>query len=395
MPKAQTYSLQRIVKTREENSQSIRDKFDWDIPIQRGFVWNLDEKSLLIHSILQGYDIPPIQTQRVETENGYKLNVLDGKQRLSTITQFYCNEFKLSKKTEKVILDTGEEYEIAGKYFDELDKPLQDAFLSATIDIYEIEGLTEQQRDTLFYRYNQGKPLTKFELTKGKYHGPELDKIVSLSRLPFFKKIRFSKPDMKRMVDQQLIIQIMMLLDLDETDFTYKTIDKYTEKMTQEGISEEIYNKVAETANWLDEVFYVEEPEYKKFEAPKTKGRGRKPSKTKIEKEQKEVEKYNKKLRKEYEEKLKEKTLYLKKVHIPSLFIAAIKARELPIAKEDFYDWFDNFMSDNVENEPQEQKQLKAEYKEKSMSETTKKESVRIRKENMLKHMLNYFNVAQ
>lgn len=46
-----------------------------------------------------------------------------------------------------------------------------------------------------------------------------------------------------------------MLLDLDETDFTYKTIDKYTEKMTQEGISEEIYNKVAETANWLDEVF--------------------------------------------------------------------------------------------------------------------------------------------
>lgn len=49
----------------------------FDSAVQRGFVWDDERKSLLIHSMLEGYPIPPMYAAK-DTETKI-LSMLDGK----------------------------------------------------------------------------------------------------------------------------------------------------------------------------------------------------------------------------------------------------------------------------------------------------------------------------
>lgn len=65
-----------------------------EVPFQRKQIWKNDKASSLIESIIMNVPIPPLYF--AEEENGNWL-VLDGLQRLSSIKNFYDNEFSLSK----------------------------------------------------------------------------------------------------------------------------------------------------------------------------------------------------------------------------------------------------------------------------------------------------------
>ena len=52
-------------------------KIKFDNAVQRGLVWDDGKKSLLIDSILQGYEIPPMYAKKGE---GNVYDMLDGKQ---------------------------------------------------------------------------------------------------------------------------------------------------------------------------------------------------------------------------------------------------------------------------------------------------------------------------
>jgi uncharacterized protein with ParB-like and HNH nuclease domain len=73
--------------------------------LQRDFVWDIDQKRELIWSILIGRNIP-----RMAMINTYEevYQVIDGKQRLSTMLEFYKGKFSLK---------------IDGKYYLYLDLP--------------------------------------------------------------------------------------------------------------------------------------------------------------------------------------------------------------------------------------------------------------------------------
>lgn len=67
------------------------------VNLQRDFVWDLFQKQQLILSVLKGVRIPHIsliQSSPNENERIYK--VIDGKQRLSTLINFYRNEFPIN-----------------------------------------------------------------------------------------------------------------------------------------------------------------------------------------------------------------------------------------------------------------------------------------------------------
>lgn len=67
---------------------------DMNPSYQRGFVWNLEDKQKLIESIFQGVEIGKFALiRRPYQEEGPSFEILDGKQRLSTIIEFLQDRF--------------------------------------------------------------------------------------------------------------------------------------------------------------------------------------------------------------------------------------------------------------------------------------------------------------
>ena len=66
---------------------------------QRGYVWTLEDKQKLIRSIFNRADIGKFVFLEDETYREYRLEIVDGKQRLRAILDFYEGRFEFEGKT--------------------------------------------------------------------------------------------------------------------------------------------------------------------------------------------------------------------------------------------------------------------------------------------------------
>lgn len=126
--------------------------------VQRGLVWDEERKSYLIDSILQGYVVPPLYAKKGEDST---YDMLDGKQRSNAIIDFINGNFALTGMS-----DGMEEYE--GMTFDQLDEEDKDAILDFNLTVQYFDGISDEEVRELFFRLNNGKPLTNFEQVKAK-----------------------------------------------------------------------------------------------------------------------------------------------------------------------------------------------------------------------------------
>lgn len=132
----------------------------FDNAVQRGLVWDDKRKSLLIHSMLEGYPIPAMYAAKdTETKN---YSMLDGKQRSNAINDFLSGRFTLVDVPE-VTLEDGTEVDVNGKFFSGLDEEMQDILSNYSLTIYYFEDITDEQIAELFYRLNNGKALSQIE----------------------------------------------------------------------------------------------------------------------------------------------------------------------------------------------------------------------------------------
>lgn len=111
----------------EELSSRLRylsiQKIDYDvylptkgINLQRDFVWTIEQKRELIFSMLIGRHIPHFAVISTIDVNGGDdiLQIIDGKQRLSTMIGFYQNKFTIVlENNEYYFKDLPEEYQLA------------------------------------------------------------------------------------------------------------------------------------------------------------------------------------------------------------------------------------------------------------------------------------------
>lgn len=82
-----------------------RTPFDWDVflpsrgkNLQRDFVWNIDQKRALIDSIIVGRHIPHLAVINIIDPNNESKDInqiIDGKQRISTIFDFIDDKFSI------------------------------------------------------------------------------------------------------------------------------------------------------------------------------------------------------------------------------------------------------------------------------------------------------------
>lgn len=198
-------------------------KYNLDPPYQRDAnIWDEKQKSFLIDSILKNFPIPPIfLEQKIESKTGKtNFDVIDGKQRLSTIIDFISNKIKLPETFGND--DYGYE-KLNGKTFDELmdiaecDEVVKEfisEFWSYTISIEYIEKPDTKVVDNIFDRLNrEGSRLNPAELRKAQYYDTSLySAILSARNHQLFKELL----DRKRLTDISFITELFMLLELDK-----------------------------------------------------------------------------------------------------------------------------------------------------------------------------------
>ena len=154
-----TWTCKQIVKMIDKETISFKNV------VQRSFVWEKHRMSELIWSIIMGYPIPPVYSERGGTENDKVkvYDVLDGQQRCTTIYKYISDEFALTDLKPIPYLDEEDnecEMDISGKKFSELEEELQDIIKDATITVKYFDNLEQHQKAEMFRRLNNGKPLS-------------------------------------------------------------------------------------------------------------------------------------------------------------------------------------------------------------------------------------------
>lgn len=148
----------------------INGKISFDNIVQRSYVWERSRKTGLIESMIIGFPVPVIYAKRSETDadensrSNKVYDVLDGKQRLSTVKEFLNDEFALTDIP--VVnyfdeeLDTECEADISGMKFSELPDAIKDHLQSVTFTVTYFDNLSKEEERELFKRLNAGKPLS-------------------------------------------------------------------------------------------------------------------------------------------------------------------------------------------------------------------------------------------
>ena len=188
----------------------------FDAAIQRNLVWDNERKSLLIHSMLSGYPIPPMYA----TKDDGVYSMLDGKQRSNAIADYLSGKFTLTGIPE-VTLEDGTEIDINGKYFSGLNEELQDALNSYSFTIYYFEDITEDEVSEMFYRLNFGKPLSSVELSRAR--AKDLKTIQNIGKHELFTTSLTAK-SFEKYTHEDLVIKSYIMLTSDNPCLDTKVV---------------------------------------------------------------------------------------------------------------------------------------------------------------------------
>lgn len=238
-----------------------KNKIVLDTSIQRKEdQWNRKKKSLLILSGIQGIIIPGIFAKETINEKIDTIwEVLDGKQRLTTLNSFLNDEFKLDKTLP-------EEY--ANKKFSELDEETQNTIKNIEIVVNVYQDITEQETEIIFCRLNNGQKLSNDNLLRA-HMGPELRAFVDEAiEKPFMSKTALTNGQFKKSEDQGVVLAALSLIaDCGTTDFSKDGLTAFVDEF-KEDFNKENVQSILDALDWLDTVIEEKNKYLKKISLP-------------------------------------------------------------------------------------------------------------------------------
>lgn len=192
--------------------------------------WDKGQESLLIDSLIRGYKIPALWVERVESvtdEIPLKYNVIDGTQRINTMSKFLNGEFKLEKDLDPYIIpagkyDNGSEdivVELAGKKFSQLPAFIQNKIRDTPMEILIMLDYTKEEKEEQFYRLNNGSLFTKQQKATVGLGTDLIDKLKPITNHDFWERTGLSKTQKKHGVIMETTLKSLMLL----TGYDYGT----------------------------------------------------------------------------------------------------------------------------------------------------------------------------
>ncbi|MEY8200197.1 MAG: DUF262 domain-containing protein [Colwellia sp.] len=222
-------------------------KYNFNPAYQRDSIWSDEKQSFFIDSLMKNFPIPPIFLhQKIDDSTGKtNYDIIDGKQRLTSIMRFIQNEIPISSEFEdSPFYDT----KTAGKYFKDLDQvdlaEYKKSFWRYVIPIEYIDTTNAVLIDHIFDRLNRnGEKLKGQELRKSMYHGTELLlSIEEMASLPFWAN-RLENIDTARMEHYEFVSELM-----------FQQLESKPLPATDAKI-DELYKKYAnETIDWKETV---------------------------------------------------------------------------------------------------------------------------------------------
>lgn len=190
-------------------TELIEAKFiDLAPDFQRRERWGLEKKSNLIDSFMRNIPVPPAYLAEDQAQRGLYA-VIDGKQRLTTISDFLMNRFRLSSDLDGPF---------AGKTFEELPQAVQVSLKMKTLRTTTIlYGSDIKVVHEVFIRLNTGgESLTGQELRNVAFRGTLNSRLIELANNDFLRrqfKIDEGSQSYKKMQDVEMILRFFTLAE--------------------------------------------------------------------------------------------------------------------------------------------------------------------------------------
>jgi hypothetical protein len=325
------YSITGIV------NQLKNGQINKDAEMQRSYVWGIKEQTEFIDSVFQSEKvyIPPVigaeTEQEIEIKNKIEkvIDLLDGKQRLTTLEKLLNNEIKIGNNIKPVTIEnedgTEKTYIVAGMTWNEIPEELKTFFKSNKIQMVFFKGMSYEERERQFIKLNGGKKLTNAELNKAKI-GQDIREFIyrQLTTDLWTKLVKVSN---NRETKFETMQQTIMLLS-GEYSFKGKDLAEFAEGST---VTEETLITIETITKYLNNVA----KDIKKAMLP-----------TELQdlEESEVIEKLDEKQLKKYLKPIE----FLKKVNIPIIYHTANEAVKNNITESQFAEFLNNFF----ENEP-------------------------------------------
>lgn len=236
----------RVEWTTRKLMEMLEDeKVNFNIDIQRGYVWkDNDKRSALIRSLILDRHIPPLYFNKVE--DIYEGE--DGKQRTLTIFKFLRDEFELSGLEEfTVINDDGdtEEIDINGYKFSDLPECFQNAIKEYSLSICFTDNADQSEVADSFYNLNNGQALNAATMNRVK--AKSKDQIFELGKHKLFTDA-LSQTALNGHVNEDLVAKSHAILNDEEVSMDAKWIRPYMRKAEitkdDEFLLKEVFDRV-------------------------------------------------------------------------------------------------------------------------------------------------------
>lgn len=212
------------------NEWRILNKFNMEPKYQRHSVWSTEQQSLLIDSILKNIPIPPIfLRESIDKKGKTTFEVIDGKQRLTSIFRFIDNEISTADDDNDA-LHVGE---LAGLKISDLEEgDTFEEFLSEfwgyPLPVEYVYTKDDKTVEKIFDRLNRsGEKLTGQELRNANYYDSKLLKLAYRFSTSAYWSEQLKITNKNRMEDIELVSEfIFLLIEKQELSATPKEIDK-------------------------------------------------------------------------------------------------------------------------------------------------------------------------
>lgn len=230
-----------------------------DHPLQRKpGRWNSSDKDGLVASVLKGEDIDSIKVCEQLTQNGVILWVIDGLQRLTTLSAYQNGAFKIGKNVEFPIVTYQEvkkdpngmpvkdeygsyayelvDYDLRGKYYHDLPVALQEKFNNYKIDMVKHLDCTDEEIGYHIRRYNKQKSMNASEnaVTFMGNMAKEVKKI-SLTN-GFFKNDAYKEAERNNGTVERIVTEsVMCMFHLDKWQKQSKKMGEFLRANSNKG----------------------------------------------------------------------------------------------------------------------------------------------------------------
>ena len=191
-----------------------RGVFVMNPDFQRDFIWNDDQQSKLIESVIMRIPLPVLYL--AEDERGQMI-VVDGLQRLSTFKRFVDDDLKLRLPDRDGL---------NGKRFGDLPPKLQNRVEDCNLILYVIDQrVPEQARLDIFDRVNSGVPLTRQQMRNSLYTGEATTFLKEESTTDIFLQATGRSLKTSTMRDREFVNRFCAFQTLDLGE--YRDMDEF------------------------------------------------------------------------------------------------------------------------------------------------------------------------